>query len=88
MKQFNNNTNDEIKSKINNIIITLSRLGNIITKNDRKEIKKDLYELEKKNNLSANEKKRFMMILLNQQILWRKKKNTNIVIMMIQVTLE
>ena len=58
IKYFNNNTNDEIKSKINYIRIILSRLGNIITKNERKKIKKDLYEIEKKNNLSANEKKK------------------------------
>ena len=39
MKYFNNNTNDEIKGKIN-IRIILSRLGNTITKNERKKIKK------------------------------------------------
>ena len=38
IKYFNNNTNDEIKSKINNIRIILSRLGKIITKNNRKKI--------------------------------------------------
>ena len=35
-KYVNNNTNDEIKSKINNIRIILARLGNIVTKNIRK----------------------------------------------------
>ena len=40
MKYFNNSTNDEIKSKINDIRLMLSRLGNIVTKNDRKKIKK------------------------------------------------
>ena len=40
MKYFNNSTNDEIKSKINDIRLILSRLGNIVTKNDRKKIKK------------------------------------------------
>ena len=38
MKYFNNSTNDEIKSKINDIRLILSRLGNIITKNDREKI--------------------------------------------------
>ena len=38
MKYFNNSTNDEIKSKINDIRLILTRLGNIITKNDRKKI--------------------------------------------------
>ena len=40
MKYFNNSTNDEIKSKINDIRLILSRLGNIVTKNDRKKINK------------------------------------------------
>ena len=34
----------------------LSRLGNIVNKNDRKKIKKELYGTEKKQNLSDNEK--------------------------------
>ena len=49
-KYINSNTNDEIKSKINNIRIILDRLGNIITKNARKKIKNDHYEIEKKAN--------------------------------------
>ena len=40
MKYFDNSTNDEIKSKINDIRLILSRLGNIVTKNDRKKLKK------------------------------------------------
>ena len=39
MKHFNNNTNDDtyddkIRGKISDIRMTLSRLGNIVTKND------------------------------------------------------
>ena len=61
MKYFSNSTNvdtydDKIKGKINDIRIILSRLGNIVTKNDRKKIKKELYEIEKKQNLSDNKK--------------------------------
>ena len=53
MKYFNNSTNDdtyddEIKGKANDIRIILSRLGDIVTKNDRNKIKKELYEIEKK----------------------------------------
>ena len=62
MKYFNNSFNDEIKSKINDIRLILSRLGNIVTRNDRKKIKKELHEIEKRNNLSDND---IMMILLN-----------------------
>ena len=57
MKYFNNSTNDEIKSKINKIGLILSRLGNIVTKNCRKKIK-ELYEIEKRNNLSDNKKEK------------------------------
>ena len=64
MKYFNNSTNDEIKSKINDIRLILSRLGNIVTKNDRKKIKKELYEIEKKQNLSDNEKEKIYDHLL------------------------
>ena len=69
MKYFNNSTNDDtyddkIKGKINDIRIILSRLGNIVTKNDRKKIKKELYEIEKKQNLSDNEKEKIYDHLL------------------------
>ena len=47
-KYITNNTNNEIEGKINNFRITLSRLGNIITKNDRKKIRDSLYVTEKK----------------------------------------
>ena len=48
MEYFNNSANDEIKSKINDIRLILSRSGNIVTKNDRKKIKKEVSEIEKK----------------------------------------
>ena len=61
MKNFNNSTNgdtydDEIKSRINDIRLILSRLRNIVTKKYKKEIKKELYEIEKKQSSSDNEK--------------------------------
>ena len=60
MKYFNSTNHDtyddKIKGKINDIRIILSRLGNIVIKNDRKKIRKELYEIEKKQNLLYNEK--------------------------------
>ena len=62
MKHFNNsNTNDDtnddkIRGKISDIRMTLSRLGDIVTNKDRKKITKELYETEKKENLSDKEK--------------------------------
>ena len=65
MKYFNNSTNDEIKSKINDIRLILSRLGNIVTKNDRKKIKKSFMKYKKDKTFRIMKKKRIMMILLN-----------------------
>ena len=56
MKHFNNNTNDDnnntyddkIRDKMSDIRMILCRLGNAVTNNDRKKIKKELYEIEKK----------------------------------------
>ena len=71
MKHFNSNTNDDdnnntndnsydgkIRDKISDIRVILGRLGNTITKNDRKKIKKELYEIENKKNLSDMEKEK------------------------------
>ena len=58
----NNNTNDDddtydgkIRDKISDIRMILSRLGNMVANNDRKKIKKELYEIENKKNLSDKE---------------------------------
>ena len=55
----NNNTNDDdgtydgkIRDKISDIRVFLSRLGNIVTKNNREKIKIELYEIENKKILS------------------------------------
>ena len=77
-----NNTNDDddtydgkIRDKISDIRAILSRLGNIVTKNDRDKIKKELYETENKKNLSDEEKEKIhdnLAELVNKLI----KKNT------------
>ena len=65
-KYITNNTNDEVKSKINYIRILLSRLGNIITQDGRKnKLRKNLYEIEKTQKLTKTKKKGFLVILLN-----------------------
>ena len=83
IKYINNNTDDKIKAKINNIRIILSRLGNIVTKNNRNKIRKELYEIEKSKDLQKAKKKGFIIALLNKQIPLIRKKIINIVIMMI-----
>ena len=64
MKHFNNDTDDDdtyddkIRGKISDIRMILSRLGNAVTNNDRKKIKRKLYEIEKMENLSDKEKEK------------------------------
>ena len=61
MQHFNNNTDDgadEIRGKIRDIKMIISRLGNIVTNKNRKKITKELYEIEKKQNLSDKEKEK------------------------------
>ena len=71
MKYFNNNTDDDdtydgkTRGKISDIRMILSRLGNTLTNNDRKNIKRELYGIEKKKNFSNRKKKRFIIILSN-----------------------
>ena len=62
MKYFNNSTSDDtyddkIKDKINDIRIILSRLGNVVTKNNRNKTKKELYEIEKNKTFQIMKKK-------------------------------
>ena len=67
----NNNTNDDdddtydgkIRDKISDIRAMLSRFGNIVTTNDRDKIKKELYEIENKKNLSDEKEKIYDNVL-------------------------
>ena len=45
-----------IRGKISDINMIISRLGNIVTNQDRKKIKREIYEIEKEENLSNREK--------------------------------
>ena len=58
MKYINNNTDDEIKAKINNIRIETTKLGNILTKEERNKIRKDLYKIGNKKKLTKAQKER------------------------------
>ena len=88
-KPFNNNTDnntydDKIRSKISNIRKILNRLGNILTKKDRKDIKKMLYDIEKKKNVSDKDKEEIYDYLVNLvKILDNKEIYINVMIVMI-----
>ena len=99
-KRFSNNTDDDdddddddtydgkIRGKISDIRMILSRLGNIVTKNDRKKITKELYEIEKKENLSNRKKKDIYDHLVELVNTLNKKENINIMTVMIKITTE
>ena len=63
MKHFNNDNDDDdtyddkIRGKISDINMIFSNLGNIVTNKDWKKIKRELYVIEKKANLSNRKKK-------------------------------
>ena len=67
MKLINNDTDDDdtydgkMRDKISDIRMILSRLGNTVTNNDRKKTNEELYEIEKKENLSDMEKLGWVM---------------------------
>ena len=81
----NNNARDDdtYDGKISDIRVTLSRLGKIVTKYDRKKIKKELYEIEKKENLSDKEKEKSYDDLVELVNKLNKKKNLDIMTVMI-----
>ena len=70
----------------------LSRLGNTVTNNDRKKIKRELHETEKKKNLSDEEKEEIYdnlaELVKKKKITSIKKKNINIMTLMIWITTE
>ena len=80
----NNNTNDDgIIGKISNIRTIIRRLGNTITKNDRKKIKKGLYEKENKKNLSDKKEEKIYDDLVELLRALDKKIYRNIMTVMI-----
>ena len=88
IKYISNNTTDELGSKINNIRIILARLGNIITKNERDKIRKELYKIEKKQKPTKTQKERYYRYLIELANTLDKKENINIATIMIYIILE
>ena len=89
MKLFNNNnTNDDtyddkIRGKTSDINMIFSRLGNIVTNKNRKKIKEELYGIEKKKNLSDNEKEEIYDHLVKLVKTLNKNEKYQYMIMMI-----
>ena len=80
----NNNANDDgIRGKKSNIRTIIRRLGNTITKNDRKKIKKQLHEKENKKNLSDEKEEKIYDDLVELLRALDKKIYINIMTVMI-----
>ena len=81
MKHFNYNTDDDdsdscddkIRGKLRDIRMMLSRLGNTVTNNDRRNIKRNFIKQIKRKTFQIRRKIKFMMILLNLQKILIKK---------------
>ena len=61
----------------------LSRLGNTVTNKDIKKIRRKLYEIEKKENLSDKKKEKIYDDLVQLVRIFDEKKNINIMTVMI-----
>ena len=82
---FNNNFgNDRIKG----IQKTLNELRDSLTKEYRKKIKKKLYEIENKKNVSKSEKEEINEHLTKLERILNKKENIIIMIVMTLITTE
>ena len=98
MKHFNtnidnnnvdNNVNHDYdgktRGKVRDIRAMLSRLGDIVTKDDRVKIKKELYEIENKTKLSDKEKEKINDNLLELVSKRNSVKKKNIDIMTVMI---
>ena len=64
MKYINNNTDNELHAKINNARVMASKLGNILTKEERNVIRKELYKLQNKKRFTKTQRERAYVYLI------------------------
>ena len=67
-KYISNNTTNKLRSRINNIKIVLARLGNIITRNERDKIRKELYKIENNQKPTKTQKGRCYRYLISNTL--------------------
>ena len=64
MKYINNNTDNELHARINNARVMASKLGNILTKEERHFIRKELYKLQNKKRFTKTQRERAYVYLI------------------------
>ena len=64
MKYINSNTDNEFHARINNVRLVASKLGNILTKEERNIIRKELCKLENKKRFTKTQKERVYAYLI------------------------
>ena len=74
VKYINNNTDDEIKARINNNRTMLTKLDNIVTKYERNITKKDLYKIENKKRLTRAQKEKIQAYLTELALILDKSR--------------
>ena len=75
----NNNTDDEIKARINNIRIMLTKLDNIGTKNEKNIVRMKLYKIENKKRPTKAQKERIHACLIELARTLESMENINII---------
>ena len=64
MKRISNTADNEIRKNINLARERTAQLSNILTKEERRIIREELYKLEKQERFTKNKEKKYSLILL------------------------
>ena len=64
MKRISNTADNEIRKNINIARERTAQLSNILTKEERRIIREELYKLEKQERFTKNKEKKYSLILL------------------------
>ena len=87
MKYINNKTDNELQARINNVRVIASILGNILIKEERNFIRKELYKLENKKRFTKAQRERAYAYLIELVNTLNIKKNISIAIIITKIIL-
>ena len=88
LKYINNAPDSELHQRINNIRIQAAKIGNLLNKEERNIIRKELYKLEHQERFTRKQRERAIAYLINLANTLNNKENISIVIIMIWIISE
>ena len=65
LKYINNATDSELHQRINNIRIQTAKIGNLLSKEERNTIRKELYRLEHQERITRKQREEAIAYLIN-----------------------